>query len=126
MLCADLWAINVIIIILSGILGVEDQATAVITYSIVLQFITFAHGTQDGACSLIKHQLSQQRVRLAKRYFKVISILTGSIVLVLYVLLAVFRRPLTKLFIRDGEEAVDGLTAKVIPVSLLFYLADGL
>ena len=57
MLCADLWAINVIIIILSGILGVEDQATAVITYSIVLQFITFAHGTQDGACTLIKHQL---------------------------------------------------------------------
>ena len=55
MLCADLWAINVIIIILSGILGVEDQATAVITYSIVLQFITFAFGTQDGACNLIRH-----------------------------------------------------------------------
>ena len=70
--------------------------------------------------------MSQQRVRLAKRYFKVISILTGSIVLVLYVLLAIFRRPLTKLFIRDGYELVDGLTAKVIPVSLLYYLADGL
>ena len=46
--------------------------------------------------------------------------------LALYLVLTLVRRPITKLFIHDGEEMVDGLTARVIPVSLLFYLADGL
>ena len=59
MLCADRWAINVIIIILSGILGVNDQATAVITFSIVTQFISFAHGTQDSACAIIGHEIAE-------------------------------------------------------------------
>ena len=74
MLCAEWWCFE-IAVILSGILGVIEQAVFVITFNVIAQLFMFPMGIQEASCALIGNEIGANNPKLAKKYCRVITLI---------------------------------------------------
>ena len=76
--------------LISGLLGVEDQATTVLIMNIILIGYMFATGLESAACTLIGNQIGSLNLNSAKKFMGTIAwvsaltILTSNLILYLF------------------------------------------
>ena len=90
MLCAEWWAFEILTII-AGILGVKEQATQVILFNICAQVFMVPQGMQEAACAIIGNEIGANNVRLARRYYRVISTIAAVVTIAIALVLYIFR-----------------------------------
>jgi Na+-driven multidrug efflux pump len=77
-------------VLISGLLGVEDQATTVLIMNIILIGYMFATGLESAACTLIGNQIGSLNLNSAKKFMGTIAwvsaltILTSNLILYLF------------------------------------------
>ena len=67
MLCAEFWSFE-ILIFLSGVLGVNQQAAAVIFFQITVEMFSINSGIQEATAAVVGNQVGSLNVPLAKKY----------------------------------------------------------
>ena len=72
MICAEWWSFE-LMVILSGILGVVEQAANVISFNVIAQLFMVPLGMQEASCALIGNEIGANNPQLARKYFRVIS-----------------------------------------------------
>jgi len=90
MICAEWWSFE-ILVILSGILGVVEQGSQVITFNVCAQMFMVPLGMQEAACAIIGNEIGAGNVSLAKKYYKIVSMIAGGALLVISVACFFFR-----------------------------------
>lgn len=88
MLCLEWWAFEAMVV-LSGYIGVNEQACMVIMLNILGLLFFLALGLQQAASSNIGHEIGRQNIEKAKLYMnitnKVAALFIGSAVLSFYI-----------------------------------------
>ena len=81
-------------------------------------------GMQEAACAIIGNEIGAGNVSLAKKYYKVVSTIAGTALLVISLACFFGRQGITDLF--TNVPAVNALTVTVMPILAVQYLFDGL
>ena len=122
MLCAEWWAFE-ILTILSGIIGVNEQAANVVAFNVLAQVFMIPLGMQEASCAIIGIEIGANNVPLAKRYASVISTIAFCTIIGIALLLYYFSVSIAALFSEDPD--VFNLTIKAIQILAILHLADG-
>ena len=62
MICAEWWAFE-ILTLLAGILGVTEQATQVLTFSMCATMFQIPMGIAEASCTIIGNEIGANKVR---------------------------------------------------------------
>jgi len=121
MLLAEGWAFNVLGV-LAGLISVTDQAANTILLMLIAIMFMVPMGIQSAACAIIGEQIGANRVPLAKEYFRLMSIITLVMLLVVQALVYFGRDSLVNVFTEDP--AVAELANSCVFVIILAFIPD--
>ena len=79
MICAEWWAFE-IIELLAGILGVTELASQTLCINVTAMLFMVPLGIQEATCGLVGNCIGANNVPLAKRFFRIITKFTITIV----------------------------------------------
>ena len=97
MLCSDWWAFEILTLI-SGLIGVADQATFVIIANLAAQIYMVPLGISEAACVIVGNSIGDHNSALAWRYFKLITAITIAYSILLCIVLIVLREQVASIF----------------------------
>ena len=121
MLLAEGWAFNVLGV-LAGLISVTDQACNTILLMIIAIMFMVPMGIQSAACAIIGEQIGANRVPLAKEYFRLMSIMTLIMLLIIQVIFYFLKEPIVRVFTEDP--AVAELADSCVFIILLAFIPD--
>jgi len=82
------WGAFEILVLLSGLIGVDDQAACILVMNIVLLAYIFSEGFDTAACTLVGNQIGAGDLQMARQYYKslqvVMALSVGSISVFVY------------------------------------------
>ena len=102
MICGEWWA-RLIIAALAGVIGVQDLAANTIFIQVLSIMIMVPIGIQAVTCGIIGNCIGANNVPLAKRFFKLISICTYTLILLLSVTVIFTRTQIIEIFTDDKD-----------------------
>ena len=123
MLCSEWWAFE-ILIVLAGMLGVNELASQIIVITVSALLFMIPLGIQEASSSIIGNCIGANNVPLAKRFFAIINKLTLGIVCVICLGIGLFRNQIVTLFVTD--EVVVAMTVPVILLTAFNMIFDGM
>ena len=123
MWCAEFWAFE-IMVLLSGVIGIKEQAAMVIMFQVVSETYMINMGLQEASAALIGNQIGAVNVPLAKRYHKVIFCLCLTSGIIISILLFKYNTVLIKLFTED--QILIDLSKTVFGVLCYGVVIDGM
>ena len=121
MLLAEGWAFNVLGI-LAGLISVTDQAVNTILLMLIAIMFMVPMGIQSAACAIIGEQIGANRVPLAKEYFRLMSIWTLIMLILVQALFYFCRVPIVRVFTEDP--AVAELADSCVFIIILAFIPD--
>lgn len=123
MLCAEWWAFE-ILILLSGIIGVKEQAALIIQFTICSMTYMVNLGIQEASATLIGNQIGALNVQEAKSFAKTIFMLALGIGVVVSSLLLIYKHEISWLFTTNPE--IESLTVKIFPLLFVANIIDSM
>ena len=81
-------------------------------------------GLQEASCAIIGNEIGANNVRLARRYYRVISTIVALVAIAISLAIYFCREQVTGLFTK--EPTVFNLTVQVMPILAILHLADEL
>lgn len=121
-LCAEYWAWQ-FLAILSGNLGVNEQANMMIAMQIVAMLNTTSLGVSEAACVVIGNQIGANHVTRAKKLAKLTLIQAIGVAGVISAMLGHYGTALIGLF-TNGESIDVTLVVSILPLFMLTNLVD--
>ena len=100
MLCLDWWAWELLVLI-SGYLGVAEQASTIIIQQLVVLAYMTATGFESAASALVGQHIGKGDVAKAKQYYKTISVLVVALLIVVTLIMNTFRVQIVSVFSKD-------------------------
>ena len=124
MLCAEWWAFE-IITIMSGYLGVDEQAVIVVLHNLSELIFMLMVGFQQAACISIGNSLGENRPKLAKKYFFLTLAISTAASWTLIFIIFLFRSNFATLyFAPDEKPQLNAMLANGIAVMCACYVCD--
>ena len=117
------WWVWELMILISGLLGVEEQAVQVILMTLVAYFFHFSNGFSFAASALIGQQIGKGDLEKAKLFYGSFRIITGISLMITSSLLYFFRRQILSSFSSDKQ--IVELSLKISLVLTLTTFPDG-
>ena len=109
--------------IMAGILGVLELASQTIYIQVIATMFMVPLGINEATTGIIGNCIGAGNVPLAKRFFKLITCVTESLILTLSAISLLFRKQITGCFTDDPELAE--MTQTVLIVCACVFLFDG-
>jgi MATE family multidrug resistance protein len=103
MMCPEWWAFEVLTI-LSGLVGVNEQAVMVIAMNIVTILEMPALGFSEAAATVVGNSMGENDPALAKRYLRVSSFVSLPVIYFFASMTFLFRPQIASLYFEDGSE----------------------
>ena len=121
MLIAEAWAFQVMGIF-SGLISVTDQAVNTVIITLIALMFMIPVGIQSAAAALIGEQIGANQVRIAKSYFKLMSLCVFILIFAVQMLFWFGRGPIIRMFTNDPD--VEELALKSTFIVVLAYVPD--
>ena len=121
MFCSDWWAFEILIVI-SGLFGVADQATFVVVANIAAMIFMTPLGISEAACVIVGNSIGEKNASLAWRYFKLAIVITVTNATIIAIVLIGLREQVASIFTQEQE--VLALLVKCIPILALKFIPD--
>jgi MATE family multidrug resistance protein len=102
MLCLDWWAFEVMILI-SGLFGVTQQAALIIIMNIAVIFFRISMGFEQAASTLIGKSIGMGSLHDAKHYYKLLRIISTVTLSGLIFILYVYHKPIIGYYTNDEQ-----------------------
>ena len=122
MQCSDWWAFEILTLI-SGLIGVVDQATFTIIANICVQIFMVPVGLREAACVVVGNSIGENNSMLGWRYYKLITAITLFYCTVFSIILIVLREQIAAIY--TNEQSVLALLEKTLPLVGMKYIMDG-
>jgi multidrug resistance protein, MATE family len=122
MLVLDWWIWEFMVLI-SGYLGVNEQAATIVVMNVVVLAYMFAVGFETAACALIGQQIGKGDVEKAKLYYNSIILITSIMLVHVAVGMYFFKEKIIGIFTTDPE--LSRLALSVIWLLSISSFPDG-
>lgn len=97
------WFTWELMVIISGYIGVNEQAATVIVMNLVGLLYAFGSGFDGAACALIGQQIGKGNLLKAKQYFQTLCITTITLLIQYTLFFFTMRHTILSVFTRDEE-----------------------
>jgi len=102
MLCPEWWAFE-LLIILSGYIGVNDQAVMVVSLNLVGILFMFPLGFNEAAAAVVGNSMGENNPDLAKKYLKLTTFIAIPTCLVLILTVTLMRYQIAALYFKPDS-----------------------
>ena len=117
------WWVWELMVLISGYLGVVEQASCILIMQICALSYQVAIGLEQASCTLIGRQIGKGDVPKAKQFYKTFQRITAAMVATTSLLVYFFKEKIVSLF--TGDQSVQSTAASVIWIISFSNFPDG-
>jgi len=126
MLCPEWWAFEGLII-LSGYIGVNDQAVMVVSFNLIGIIYMFPMGFSEAAAAVVGNSMGENNPEMAKKYIKLTTFIATPTCLVLILIVTLLRNQIAALYFKPDSPEYLLLTSVMLVTAIesVFDLTQG-